>query len=311
MMGGDVRMCHGKHERATLICKRNATLEENTMNTNQAGCRFCLHPVLSTFTSALLVAVAWSGVAPQARGGAIHDAADKGDAQKLVALLKDNPDLADSKDDHGWTPLHWAASEGHKEVAVLLLIRKVDVNARDNDGATPLHRAAICGQKGMVELLLAYKADIDAKDPASETPLHWAASNGDKEIVDVLLSHKADVNAKGLNGATPLHEAAFAGYKEVAEVLLACKAEVNAKDKYGRMPLHMAAYGGRKELAELLLAHKADLNAKADNGLTPLGAALQQQQRINDSSLDVWFKTIELRSQTRIINLLRARGAKE
>ena len=34
----------------------------------------------------------------------------------------------------GWTPLHWAAVNGHKDVAELLLANKAEVNAKDNNG---------------------------------------------------------------------------------------------------------------------------------------------------------------------------------
>jgi len=34
--------------------------------------------------------------------------------------------------------LHWAAYEGHKETAELLIAKGVDVNAKTNDGETPL-----------------------------------------------------------------------------------------------------------------------------------------------------------------------------
>jgi ankyrin repeat protein len=37
----------------------------------------------------------------------------------VKVLLKDNPDLCFSKDSLG-TPLHWAADNGHKDVAELL-----------------------------------------------------------------------------------------------------------------------------------------------------------------------------------------------
>ena len=46
--------------------------------------------------------------------------AQRGDLEKVKALLKDNPDLVSSKDTNGWMPLHAAAIDGHKDVAELL-----------------------------------------------------------------------------------------------------------------------------------------------------------------------------------------------
>ena len=39
------------------------------------------------------------------------------------------------------TPLHWAASHGHKEIAELLIAAGADVNAKSKYGRTPLDYA--------------------------------------------------------------------------------------------------------------------------------------------------------------------------
>ena len=54
--------------------------------------------------------------------------------------------------------MHWAAFNGHKDVAELLLANKAEVNAKTNDGTTPLHVAVLHGHKDMVELLRASTA---------------------------------------------------------------------------------------------------------------------------------------------------------
>ena len=46
----------------------------------------------------MLVALVWSSLA---FCGEIHDAAKDGDLEKVKALLKDNPDLVNSKDNNG------------------------------------------------------------------------------------------------------------------------------------------------------------------------------------------------------------------
>jgi hypothetical protein len=38
----------------------------------------------------------------------------------------------------GWTPLHFAANGGHREVAKLLIAKGADLNAKTSDGVTPL-----------------------------------------------------------------------------------------------------------------------------------------------------------------------------
>ena len=51
-----------------------------------------------------------------------------------------------------------------KDVAEILLANKADINAKANNGWTPLHQAATAGHKGLVELLLANKAEVNAKN---------------------------------------------------------------------------------------------------------------------------------------------------
>ena len=206
-------------------------------------------------------------------GGEIHEAAGAGDLAKVKALLKDNPNLVFSKDNNDETPLHWAASRGHKNVAELLLANKAGVDARDNHGQTPLHAAAIGGHKDLAELLLASKAEVNGKDNAGDTPLHLAAFYGHKGVAELLLANHAEVNTKDSWGDTPLYAAMVTGQKDVAELLLAHKAEVDARDKRGLTPLFVAAANGRKDVAELLLVSKAEVNAKTDDGRTPLYAA--------------------------------------
>jgi ankyrin repeat protein len=203
----------------------------------------------------------------------IHDAAKSGDMEAVKSLLKSNPDLVFSKDDLGLTPLHWAASEGRKDVADFLLANKANINAKDNNGDTPLHQAAALGKKDVAALLLANKADVNAKDNNGDTPLHQAAAKDHKDIAELLLANKAEIDAKGKNGMTPLYWAAFYGKANVAQLLLAHKADANTKDNNGNTPLHQAAGKDHKDIAELLLANKAEIDAKDKNGTTPLHVA--------------------------------------
>ena len=57
----------------------------------------------------MMIALAWSSLA---YCGEIHDAIRKGDLATVQALLKDNPELANSKDRSGRTALQWAAVFG-------------------------------------------------------------------------------------------------------------------------------------------------------------------------------------------------------
>jgi TPR repeat protein/ankyrin repeat protein len=151
---------------------------------------------------------------------AIFIAAARGDLENVKALLKDNPGLVFSKDEHGGTPLLAAADGGYENVAQLLLSNKADVNHKNNGGNTPLHWAAYRGHKAMAELLLANGADVNSENNDGDTPLHFAAYKGYRSVVELLLANKAGVNVKNNIGRTPMDRAMENGYKDVAELLL-------------------------------------------------------------------------------------------
>ena len=129
----------------------------------------------------------------------------------------------------GWTPLHSAARQGHKEIVELLIANGTDVNSRDSTSKSSLHDAALEGHKEIVELLIIKGADLNAKSRYYGTPLHVAAGIGHKEIVELLITNGADVNVKDGFGRTPLDTAelvyewdspeAKAAKKNIADVI--------------------------------------------------------------------------------------------
>ena len=61
------------------------------------------------------------------------------DSPHLLPLLRSNPSLASSQDDHGYSLLHAAASYNHLDLLRTLVNEfHVDVNITDEDGETPL-----------------------------------------------------------------------------------------------------------------------------------------------------------------------------
>jgi ankyrin repeat protein len=59
------------------------------------------------------------------------------------------------------------------------------------DGRTPLHYAALQGQKTIAEILLAHGANMDTRDWYGRTPLSLAKEGGHTDIVELLRKHGA------------------------------------------------------------------------------------------------------------------------
>jgi len=86
----------------------------------------------------------------------------------------------------GWTPLAYAAFNGHLEIASLLVKARADVNQASENGTTPLIAASRGGHIEVVKLLLANKADPTKALVSGETALDIALKNANTDIADLL-----------------------------------------------------------------------------------------------------------------------------
>jgi len=217
----------------------------------------------------------------------IHLAAYLGDTNRIKGFVEQQADAVRAEQG-GFTPLHIAAQNGHREAVEFLIshgadvnvlvLKGANVNAKGFDGGTPLHQAAQSGDDKLAALFLAHDAEVDERDAEGNTPLHGAARQDHKVTLQLLLAHGADVSARNWRGMTPLHYAASQGHEDMALLLLANGASVNAQDKHGDAPLHAAAVRGHKEVIELLVRHGADPQARDNDGLTARDRAARRRQ---------------------------------
>ena len=139
-------------------------------------------------------------------------------------------DIAESDDNMGHYPLHWAALHGSLEI-VMMLVQIGGVNPRkyDSVGMTAIHNAALMGHYHVVAWLLWQTPDlIEARDDAWNTPLHCAVLGGRVEVVQFLLDRFKFIDRMD-NGFSGSHGR--------------LKAFVNRANKYRETPLHCAAKG--------------------------------------------------------------------
>jgi len=239
------------------------------------------------------------------RAPAFHLAAFRGDLAKVKSIYANGMDV-DARDELDWTPLHWAASGGQRDVAEFLISKGADIKAKAKYKATPLNLVAT---KELAELLLSKGLNVNETSPKGNTPLHCAAKRGYVEVAEVFISHGADIEAKDGDGRTALHAAVVSldlstveDKKEMVEFLIAKGASVNTNDNQGRTALSQAIMGGRTEVVELLRRHGAkeslhdvvtlgdtdavkhllskgtDINVRENNGATPLLIAARNGQ---------------------------------
>ena len=62
-----------------------------------------------------------------------------------------------SRDDHQFSPLHWAAKGGHTKIVEMLMSRGARVHTTNMGDDTPLHLAAAFGNRDIVLMVNMHK----------------------------------------------------------------------------------------------------------------------------------------------------------
>lgn len=162
----------------------------------------------------------------------VADAAQRGDVETVMALLRQGADVNAPQGD-GMTALHWAAMNDHAELAEVLLYAGANTEARTRlGGYTALHLASRVGHSGTIETLLAQGADVQAVTSTGATPLHLAAGSGDVRSLSLLLERGAAVDAReNVYDQTPLIWATAKNRVPAMRALLDAGADVHAATK--------------------------------------------------------------------------------
>ncbi len=140
-------------------------------------------------------------------------------SDKVGQLLVDNPKTDLEKLDRaGENAMMLAALNGDATFVNLLIAKDVEVNKK---GWSPLHYAATNGHDDIVKILLDHSAYIDATSPNGTTPLMMAARGGHLSTCKLLLDEGADLRIKNQIGMTAADFAAKYNERDVAEGLRA------------------------------------------------------------------------------------------
>jgi ankyrin repeat protein len=118
-----------------------------------------------------------------------------GDSALMLAALKGNRGVVEKLlaagaplNHDGWTPLMYAAFEGHCELVDLFLQMGAAVNARAPNKATPLMLAARNGYVECTRMMIKAGADLDATNDRGLTADAWARSNGNTDVAELIVA---------------------------------------------------------------------------------------------------------------------------
>ncbi|XP_075161088.1 integrin linked kinase [Haematobia irritans] len=146
---------------------------------------------------------------------------------------------------------HWCREGNSIQVRLWLDDVEHDMNLGDDHGFSPLHWCAKEGHTKLVETLLQRGARVNATNMGDDIPLHLAAAHGHRDVVQMLIRERSDVNAVNEHGNTPLHYACFWGYDMICEDLVNAGAAVTISNKDDDTPLDKAKPGLGKRLQDL------------------------------------------------------------
>lgn len=250
---------------------------------------------------------------PKKKAKSLVKACKDNDMAAIDELLKAGAGLEDLG---MWdnTPLLVSCTYGHAEAAMRLIMQKANVRARNEHGASPMHYAAVEGLQGVVEALFeaaradggdaecsklvncglakVYNRHLDAY--AQRVPLSSAAESGFAEVAGVLLAAGATLEDPDDDGRTALWLAARYARLEVVKLLLKQGAETNVKDSKGVSVLEAAMLGKNSEetVQELLKHGVADVN---DTAGSPLRDAVKSGKRALVETLLTHGASVEIR----------------
>jgi uncharacterized protein len=198
------------------------------------------------------------------------------DADRVIALVAEDPTLANARDEQGVSAIMLSRYRFARPVTDALLAADPDLDvfeatalgyvdrlrqrldedpgratAFSSDGFTALHYAGFFGKADVAHILLesGAKVDVSTQNAFVNQPLHAAAAGRHLEVCRILLAAGADVNATQHGGYTPLHEAAQAGDVELAELFLSAGADPLARSDEDQTPAETADAAGHPDLA--------------------------------------------------------------
>ncbi|XP_053593899.1 putative ankyrin repeat protein RF_0381 [Microplitis demolitor] len=199
----------------------------------------------------------------------LHFAVENGYAKIVEFLVKKGANV-NVKPRGNDTLLFMAAKIGHLAIVQYFLKHGAHINGTCVDegktGYTPLHIACKNNHKDVVEQLRSEGADSNliAKDNLT---------NKREEIVKLLIIYGADVNAKDRIGKPVLFYAIENYNLKIVKLLVKSRIKIDNVDKHNRTALHVACKNVRSPIVRLLLQFNFDVNRTCKKNYTPLDYA--------------------------------------
>ena len=220
-------------------------------------------------------------------------------AVHLFARVHEKEFDPDTKDECGWTALHYAVKYGNEKTVTLLLEKGADPNIETDSGRTALEmllnrrneeffidyiagppmlgmsleRFNLQRYDSMLISLLENGADPDTKNDFGWTALHYAVKYGNEKTVALLLEKGADPNIETDSGRTALEIMLQEKHKDWLAYYV-------AGNPYIETDINQATLLAYERILTPLQEKGADPNTETDSGRTALEIMLQEKQDV-------------------------------
>ncbi len=163
-------------------------------------------------------------------------------------------------------------SGNFREMALVILQTRANINKVDKYGFTPIMHAANIGDYVSFRFLLSMQADITVRTKDGDSLILLASGSKQRTttndttdknralIIDILLLHGMNINSRNSIGRTALGYASEHGYIETIRHLLDNNPNVNNVDNGGNTALSLAIQNEHPVISRLLLENGALLS---------------------------------------------------
>lgn len=150
---------------------------------------------------------------------ALHIAVLSGSLESVKAVIAENPEMMNERNDKGQTPIFLAAQNNKYVIVKELTEAGADINLYDNDSRTILHLSVLYNNLASIKLLVEHNVEIDATDSNGNTPLLLAVKNRKAESAYYLLECGADTSVLNDDGKSVYDYAVKNKMAELIELL--------------------------------------------------------------------------------------------
>ncbi len=148
----------------------------------------------------------------------VFEIARKGTLVEMENLYKENPEIVDSIDDKGYSPLILATYWNNEEVAKFLIEKTKNLDYNSENG-TALMAATFKENKIILENLLQKGVNLNLKDANGQTALMLAIFVQNIEIIEVLIKQKPDLTIRDKNNKQALDYALQTNDQKIIKLL--------------------------------------------------------------------------------------------